>query len=158
MNDIIKNVDSASLTPFEDHPFKLRDGEELEELMASIKKNEIIEPLIVRPFSSAGKYEVISWHRRFDALKRLDIKKAPVIIKDLSDKEAVMLMVDSNLKRKNILPSEKAYAYKMKLDVLKKQEARTDLIFSQHGERLRNNDYLATQLGIGKETYTAIFV
>lgn len=120
MNDIVKNVDIASLTPFEDDPFKLRDGEELEELMVSIKKNKIIEPLIVRPFSSAGKYEVISGHRRLDALKRLDIKKAPVIIKDLSDEEAVMLMVDSNLKRENILPSEKAFAYKMKLEAFKK--------------------------------------
>lgn len=152
MNDIIKNIDITSLTPFEDHPFKLRDGEELEELMTSIKKNKIIEPLIVRPFSSAGKYEVISGHRRLDALKRLGIKEVPVIIRDLSDEEAVMMMVDSNLKRENILPSEKAYAYKMKLDVLKRQGSRTDLTFSQRGERLRNNDYLATQLGIGKET------
>lgn len=76
----------------------------------------------------------------------------PVIIKDLTDEEAVMMMVDSNLKRENILPSEKAFAYKMKLDVLKRQGARTDLTFSQRGERLRNNDYLAKQLGIGKET------
>lgn len=84
MNDVIKNIDIASLTPFEDHPFKLRDGEELEELMASIKKNRIIEPLIVRPISSAGKYEVISGHRRLDVLKRLGIKGVLVIIKDLS--------------------------------------------------------------------------
>lgn len=152
MNDIIKNVDIALLTPFENHPFKLRDGEELEELMASIKKNKIIEPLIVRSFSSAGKYEVISGHRRLDALKRLGVNEVPVIIKDLTDEEAVMMMVDSNLKRENILPSEKAFAYKMKLDVLKRQGARTDLTFSQRGERLRNNDYLAKQLGIGKET------
>ena len=122
MNDVIKNVDITSLTPFEDHPFKLRDGEELEELMTSIKKNKIIEPLIVRPISSAGKYEVISGHRRLDALKRLGIKEASVIIKDLSDEEAIMMMVDSNLKRENILPSEKAFAYKMKLDVLKRDE------------------------------------
>lgn len=152
MNDIIKNVDIALLTPFENHPFKLRDGEESEELMASIKKNKIIEPLIVRSFSSAGKYEVISGHRRLDALKRLGVNEVPVIIKDLTDEEAVMMMVDSNLKRENILPSEKAFAYKMKLDVLKRQGARTDLTFSQRGERLRNNDYLAKQLGIGKET------
>ena len=75
MKDTIKNVDIDSLTPFKDHPFKLRDGEELEELMTSIKKNKIIEPLIVRPFSSAGKYEVISGHRRLDVLKRLDNMK-----------------------------------------------------------------------------------
>lgn len=151
MNDIIKNVDIALLTPFEDHPFKLRDGEELEELMASIKKNKIIEPLIVRPFSSAGKYEVISGHRRLDVLKRLGIKEAPVIIKDLSDEEAVM-MIDSNLKRENILPSEKAFAYKMKLDVLKRQGDRNDLTSSQNETKFRSDEYLATRLGIGKET------
>ena len=152
MNDNVQNIDIALLTPFKNHPFKLRGGEELEELMVSIKKNKIIEPLIVRPFSSDGKYEVISGHRRLDALKRLGVKEAPVIIKNLSDEEAIMMMVDSNLKRENVLPSEKAYAYKMKLDVLKRQGARTDLTFSQRGERLRNNDYLARQLGIGKET------
>ena len=152
MNDIVKNVDIASLTPFEDHPFKLRDGEELEELMASIKKNKIIEPLIVRPFSLAGKYEVISGHRRLDALKRLGVKEAPIIIKDLSDEEAVMMMVDSNLKRENILPSEKAFAYKMKLDVLKRQGDRSDLTSSQNETKFRSDEYLATRLGIGKET------
>lgn len=152
MNDIIKNVDIALLTPFEDHPFKLRDGEELEELMVSIKKNEIIEPLIVRPFSSAGKYEVISGHRRLDALKRLGINEVPVIIKDLSDEQAIMMMVDSNLKRENILPSEKAFAYKMKLDVLKRQGDRSDLTSSQNETKFRSDEYLATRLGIGKET------
>lgn len=152
MNDTVKNVDIALLTPFEDHPFKLRDGEELEELMTSIKKNKIIEPLIVRPFSSAGKYEVISGHRRLDALKRLGIKEVPVIIKYLSDEEAVMMMVDSNLKRENILPSEKAYAYKMKLAVLKRQGDRSDLTSSQNETKFRSDEYLASRLGIGKET------
>ena len=120
MNDTIENVGIASLTPFKNHPFKLREGEELEELMASIKKNNIIEPLIVRPFSSVGNYEVISGHRRLDALKRLGINEVPVIIKDLSNEEAVMMMVDSNLKRENILPSEKAFAYKIKLEAFRK--------------------------------------
>lgn len=150
MNDIIKNVDIASLTPFEDNPFKLRDGEELEELMASIKKNKIIEPLIVRPFSLAGKYEVISGHRRLDVLKRLGINEVPVIIKNLSDEEAVMMMVDSNLKRENILPSEKAFAYKKKLDAFRKLD-KDGLILSQVGTQ-RNDAYVAKQLGIGKET------
>ena len=102
--------------------------------MVSIKKNKIIEPLIVRPFSSDGKYEVISGHRRLDALKRLGVKEVPVIIKDLSDEQAIMMMVDSNLKRENVLPSEKAFAYKMKLDVLKRQGARTDLTFPNVGK------------------------
>lgn len=150
MNDIIQNVDIALLTPFEDHPFQLRDGEELEELMTSIKKNNIIEPLIVRPFSSGSKYEVISGHRRLDALKRLGIKEAPVIIKDLSDEEAIMMMVDSNLKRENILPSEKAFAYKMKLEAFRRQD-KDGLTLSQLGTN-RYDAYVAKQLGIGKET------
>ena len=111
MNDNIQNIDIALLTSFENHPFKLRDGEELEEFMVSIKKNKIIEPLIVRPFSLDGKYEVISGHRRLDALKRLGVKEAPVIIKDLTDEQAIMMMIGSNLKRENVLPSEKNYAY-----------------------------------------------
>lgn len=150
MNDTIENIDIASLTPFKDHPFKLRDGEELEELMASIKKNKIIEPLIVRPFSSVGNYEVISGHRRLDALKRLGINEAPVIIKDLSNEEAVMMMVDSNLKRENILPSEKAFAYKIKLEAFRKLD-KDGLTLSQLGTQ-RNDTYVAKQLGIGKET------
>lgn len=150
MNDIIQNVDIALLIPFEDHPFQLRDGEELEELMTSIKKNNIIEPLIVRPFSSGSKYEVISGHRRLDALKRLGIKEAPVIIKDLSGEEAIMMMVDSNLKRENILPSEKAFAYKMKLEAFRRQD-KYGLTLSQLGTN-RYDAYVAKQLGIGKET------
>lgn len=150
MNDTIENIDVASLTPFKNHPFKLREGEELDELMASIKKNRIIEPLIVRPFSSVGNYEVISGHRRLDALKRLGINEVPVIIKDLSNEEAVIMMVDSNLKRENILPSEKAFAYKIKLEAFRKLD-KDVLTLSQLGTQ-RNDTYVAKQLGIGKET------
>ncbi len=121
MNDNIQNIDIALLTPFKDHPFKLRGGEELEELMVSIKKNKIIEPLIVRPFSSDGKYEVISGYRRLDALKCLGVKEVPVIIKELTDERAIMMMVDSNLKSENVLQSKKAFAYKMKLEAFRKQ-------------------------------------
>ena len=93
MNDNIQNINIALLIPFENHLFKLRGGEELEELMVSIKKNKIIEPLIVRPFSSASKYEVILGHRRLDALKRLGVKEVSVIIKDLTDEQEIMMMV-----------------------------------------------------------------
>lgn len=152
MNETIKSVNIQDLLPFKDHPFKLRDGEEREELMTSIKANKIIEPLIVRPILADGKYEVISGHRRLDALKRLGINKVPVIIKNLSDEEAIIMMVDSNIKRENILPSEKAYAYKMKLEVLKRQGDRNDLTSSQNETKFRSDNYLAKQLGIGKET------
>ena len=152
MNETIKSVNIQDLLPFKDHPFKIRDGEEREELMTSIKANKIIEPLIVRPILTDGKYEVISGHRRLDALKRLGINKVPVIIKNLSDEEAIIMMVDSNLKRENIMPSEKAYAYKMKLEILKRQGDRNDLTSSQNETKFRSDNYLAKQLGIGKET------
>lgn len=150
MSETIKSVNIQDLLPFKDHPFKLRDGEEREELMTSIKVNKIIEPLIVRHILTDGKYEVISGHRRLDALKRLGINEVPVIIKNLSDEEAIIMMVDSNLKRENILPSEKAYAYKMKLDVFRKQN-KDELTLSQLGTQ-RNDSFVAKQLGIGKET------
>lgn len=150
MSEIIKSVNIEDLIPFKDHPFKLRDGEEKEELMTSIKSNHIIEPLIVRPVLSESKYEVISGHRRLDALKGLGINEVPVIIKNLSDEEAIIMMVDSNLKRENILPSEKAYAYKMKLEVFRKQN-KDELTLSQLGTQ-RNDSFVAKQLGVGKET------
>ena len=150
MSEIIKNVNIEDLIPFKDHPFKLRDGEEKEELMTSIKSNQIIEPLIVRPVLSGSKYEVISGHRRLDALKGLGINEVPVIVKNLSDEEAIIMMVDSNLKRENILPSEKAYAYKMKLEAFRKQN-KDELTLSQLGTQ-RNDSFVAKQLGIGKET------
>lgn len=150
MSEIIKSVNIEDLIPFKDHPFKLRNGEEKEELMTSIKSNQIIEPLIVRPVLSESKYEVISGHRRLDALKGLGINKVPVIVKGLSDEEAIIMMVDSNLKRENILPSEKAYAYKMKLEAFRKQN-KDELTLSQLGTQ-RNDSFVAKQLGIGKET------
>ena len=150
MSEIIKSVNIEDLIPFKDHPFKLRDGEEKEELMTSIKSNQIIEPLIVRPVLSGSKYEVISGHRRLDALKGLGINEVPVIVKNLSDEEAIIIMVDSNLKRENILPSEKAYAYKMKLEAFRKQN-KDELTLSQLGTQ-RNDSFVAKQLGVGKET------
>lgn len=150
MNEQIQNIELDLLIPFKDHPFKLRDGEELEELMTSIKTHKIIEPLIVRPCSSAGQYEVISGHRRLDALKRLGMKEVPVIIKNLTDEQAITMMADSNLKRENILPSEKAFAYKMKLEVFRKQN-KNEITLSQLGTQ-RSDAFIAKQLGIGKET------
>lgn len=150
MSEVIKSVNIEDLIPFKDHPFKLRDGEEKEELMTSIKSNHIIEPLIVRPVLSGSKYEVISGHRRLDALKGLGINEVPIIIKNLSDEEAIIMMVDSNLKRENILPSEKAYAYKMKLEAFRKQN-KDELTLSQLGTQ-RNDSFVAKHLGVGKET------
>ena len=117
---MIKNISVDLLIPFENHPFKKRSGIEQQELTESIKENGLLEPVIVRPFP-AGKYEIISGHRRVEACKALGITSIPVTIKELTKDEAIVQMVDSNIHREHILPSEKAFAYKMKLEAIKHQ-------------------------------------
>lgn len=115
-----KNININLLIPFENHPFKKRDGIEQRELVDSIAQNGLLEPIIVRSFP-AGKYEIISGHRRVEACKELGITEVPATIKELSKDEATIAMVDSNIHREHLLPSEKAFAYKMKLDAMKHQ-------------------------------------
>ena len=117
---MIKSISIDLLVPFENHPFKKRSGIEQQELTESIKENGLLEPIIVRSFP-AGKYEIISGHRRVEACKELGITSIPVIIKELTKDEAIVQMVDSNIHREHILPSEKAFAYKMKSEALKHQ-------------------------------------
>ena len=119
--DEIKYIKMGDLNDFKDHPFKVIDNNsDMEELLDSIRENGIIESILVRPIKE-GKYEIISGHRRKKACELLGIKKIKCIIKEFTDDEAVINMVDSNLKREKILPSEKAFAYKMKLNALKHQ-------------------------------------
>lgn len=120
MTETIKNINIDLLIPFENHPFKKRDGIENEELTESIKENGLLEPIIVRSFS-AGTYEIISGHRRVEVCKKLGIQTVPAIVREMSKDEAVIAMVDSNLQREHLLPSEKAFAYKMKLEAMKHQ-------------------------------------
>lgn len=120
MTEIIKNINTDLLIPFENHPFKKRDGVEKEELAESVKENGLLEPIIVRSFS-AGTYEIISGHRRVESCKELGIQTVPAIVRDMTKDEAIIAMVDSNLQREHLLPSEKAFAYKMKLEALKHQ-------------------------------------
>lgn len=120
MPEIIKNIEISSLVPFENHPFKERSGLEQEELLESIKETGLLEPITVR-FLSEGKYEIISGHRRVESCKKLGLSKIPATIKELSKDEAIVAMVDSNIHREHLLPSEKAFAYKMKLEALKHQ-------------------------------------
>lgn len=115
-----KNININLLIPFENHPFKKRDGIEQRELVESIAQNGLLEPITVRSFP-AGKYEIISGHRRVEACKELGITEVPATIKDMSKDEATIAMVDSNIHREHLLPSEKAFAYKMKLDAMKHQ-------------------------------------
>lgn len=115
-----KNINTNLLIPFENHPFKKRDGIEQRELVESIAQNGVLEPITVRSFP-AGKYEIISGHRRVEACKELGITEVPATIKEMSKDEATIAMVDSNIHREHLLPSEKSFAYKMKLDAIKHQ-------------------------------------
>lgn len=131
----IEYMSVNNLVPFKDHPFKMRDGEEKEQLLASIKEQGTIEPLIVRHSSTAGKYEIVSSHRRLEACKELNIQSLPVIVRDLSDEQAVSMMVDANLHRETILPSERAFAYKMKLEALNHQGVTSVQLGQKHSRK-----------------------
>ena len=139
---MIKNISIDSLVPFENHPFKKRNGIEQQELTESIKENGLLEPIIASPFP-AGKYEIISGHRRAEACKALGVTSIPVIIKELTKDEAIVQMVDSNIHREHILPSEKAFAYKMKAEALEHQGWKSDLTSCQVGTKLRTDEQIA---------------
>ena len=145
--ETIEYLDLKHLVPFRNHPFKLRNGEEKEQLLKSIKAQGTIEPLIVRPLSES-EYEVISGHRRMEVYRKLGIEKLPVIVRNLSDEQAVSMMVDANLHRNNILPSERAFAYKMKWEAAKKSEKS----LSQPATKYRSDERIANEFGIGKDT------
>lgn len=123
MTEEIKYLNVSELKPFEEHPFKVRIDEEMDELVESIRDNGVVSPIIARPHKDGG-FEIISGHRRAKACKILQLEQAPVIVKDIDDDTAVILVVDSNLNRENILPSEKAFAYQMKLEAIKRKAGR----------------------------------
>ena len=133
----VEAIPLAALTPFRNHPFKVKEDEEMVQLMRSIADAGVLSPALARPLPDGG-YELISGHRRLAACKALGMGTMPVIIRDLTDEEAVITMVDSNLQREHILPSEKAFAYKMKYDALKHQGTS-----SQLGTKLRTDELLA---------------
>ena len=116
----VEAIPLAALTPFRNHPFKVKEDEEMAQLMRSIADAGVLSPALARPLPDGG-YELISGHRRLAACKALGMDAMPVIVRDLTDEEAVITMVDSNLQREHILPSEKAFAYKMKMEALKHQ-------------------------------------
>lgn len=121
----VEAIPLAALTPFRNHPFKVKEDEEMAQLMRSIADAGVLSPALARPLPDGG-YELISGHRRLAACKALGMDAMPVIIRDLTDEEAVITMVDSNLQREHILPSEKAFAYKMKMDALRHQGRTSD--------------------------------
>ena len=146
----IKNLKIENLKEFEGHPYKVTDNEEMEALALSIKENGILSPVVVRPLKDTEDYEIISGHRRIFAAKKAGLTEVPALIYAISHEEAIIALVDSNLHREHILPSEKAFAYKMKMDALSHQGKRTDLTSDQVGLKLSaeqvSNDDSATQV------------
>jgi len=137
----VEDIPLSEISPFKDHPFKVKEDEELERLKESIKESGVLVPALARAKSDGG-YELISGHRRMAACKALGLETMPVIICELTDEEAIITMVDANLQREHILPSEKAVAYKMKYDALKHQGTS-----SQLGTKLRTDELLAHNSG-----------
>ena len=148
----IREIPLDQLIPFKDHPFKVIDDESMMDTAQSIREHGILLPLIARPMPD-GKYEIVSGHRRSHAGKLAGLETVPVIVRELDDDAAVILMVDSNLQRENILPSERAFAFKMKLEAMKHQGQRLDLTCSQVGNKLqgkKSSEVLAEQIGQSK--------
>ncbi len=147
----IKPTPISELKPFSDQPFKVVDDDNMTELVESIKLSGILSPIIARPHPEGG-YEILSGHRRVRACEIAGIKEVPVVVKDLDDDTAIILLVDSNLQREHILPSEKAKAYQMKLEAMKRQGERTDLTSDQFGRKsgIESREILAEQVGESK--------
>ena len=142
----VQQIPIDALHPFTNHPFKVLDDEAMTRTVESIAQYGVLAPLIARPRPEGG-YEIISGHRRQYAAKLAGLETLPVIVRQMSDDAAVILMVDSNLQREHIMPSERAFAYKMKLDALKNQGARSDLTSCQVGTKFRADESLAEDSG-----------
>ena len=120
------DIEIAQIRPFKDHPFKVVDDEKMQDLVESIRTNGILSPVLIRPIGF-DRYEMVSGHRRMHAAKLLGLERVPAIIRDMTDEEATVRMVDSNIQREELLPSEKAFAFKMKVEAMKRQGYRSDL-------------------------------
>lgn len=142
----VQNIPLEELHPFRNHPFKVKDDAAMQDTVDSVREYGVLVPAIARPDPDGG-YELIAGHRRHHASELAGKETMPVIIRDLDDDAATIIMVDSNLQREELLPSERAFAYKMKLEALKHQGARTDLTSSQVGTRLRADELIAQQSG-----------
>ena len=146
----VRQIPIDDLHPFTNHPFKVLDDEAMTRTVESIAQYGVLAPLIARPRPDGDGYEIISGHRRQYAAKLAGLDTLPVIVRQMSDDAAVILMVDSNLQREHILPSERAFAYKMKLEALKNQGARSDLTSDQVGQKLWSVEQVASDAGESK--------
>ena len=147
----VRQIPIDDLHPFTNHPFKVLDDEAMTRTVESIAQYGVLAPLIARPRPDGDGYEIISGHRRQYAAKLAGLDTLPVIVRQMSDDAAVILMVDSNLQREHILPSERAFAYKMKLDAIKNQGARSDLTSTQVAQKL-SVEKVGDDAGVSKDT------
>ena len=147
----VQQIPIGELFPFKNHPFKVLDDDSMSDTVESVKQYGVLSPLIARPRPKGG-YEIISGHRRQHAAELAGLETLPVIVRQMDDDAAIILMVDSNLQREHILPSERAFAYKMKLDAIKKQGARSDLTSGQVVQKLRSNEKLGAENNQSRET------
>ena len=146
------NISINKLHEFKDHPYKVLDNDEMNSLIESVQEQGIMSPLIVRPLEgTTDEYEIISGHRRFRAAQKAGLSEVPAFIRPVSRDEAAIMLVDSNLHREHILPSEKAYAYKMKIDAMKNQGKRSDLTSTQVVSKLRTSEVVGEQSGESRE-------
>ena len=151
MKNTKKNISIEKLHPFENHPYKVQDNEEMERLTESIKVHGVVSPIIVRPLeNTTDEYEIISGHRRVMASRKAGITEVPALVVSLDRDAAAIVLVDSNLHREHILPSEKAFAYKMKLEAMKHQGWRSDLTSDQVGGKLETADLVGAETGDSK--------
>lgn len=147
----VQNISISELMPFKDHPFKVVDDEAMLRTTESIAQYGVLTPLIARPLEAGG-YEIISGHRRAHAAELAGLTEIPVLVRQMDDDAATVLMVDSNLQRENILPSERAYAYKMKLEAMNHQGQRSDLTSVQVEQKLNARSALAKEAGSSEAT------
>lgn len=149
----VQNLPLDKLEPFPNHPFKVIDDDKMLETVESIKERGVLVPILVRP-KNDGNFEIVSGHRRHHASQLAGLTEIPAIVRDMDDDTAILLMVDSNLQREELLPSEKAFAYKMKLDAMKRQGQRTDLTSSQIGMKSpkQSLDIIGEQTGDSRNT------
>ena len=147
--NLIRQIPLSELVPFKDHPFRIVEDEAMLRITESISEYGVLTPIIARP--KGGGFEIISGHRRAYAAKQAGLKEVPVIVKELNDDEATVLMVDSNFQRERILPSERAFAYKMKMEALRHQGERTDLSSAQVAPKL-STEIIAEDAGISKDS------
>lgn len=147
----VQQIPIGELFPFKNHPFKVLDDDSMSDTVESVKQYGVLSPLIARPRPKGG-YEIISGHRRQHAAELAGLETLPVIVRQMDDDAAIILMVDGNLQREHILPSERAFAYKMKLDAMKNQGTRSDLTSTQVVSKLRSNEKLGAENNQSRET------